>query len=42
MSDPRWTRIEEIVEAALELAGDARRDYIASACGGDLALLAVF
>jgi formylglycine-generating enzyme required for sulfatase activity len=40
VSDPRWTRIEEIVEAALELAGDARREYVASACGGDLELQA--
>jgi len=30
-----WRRIKAIASAALDVAPDSRRDYIASACGGD-------
>jgi len=31
----RWRRVDEILEAALELAADERPAFLAGACGGD-------
>ena len=33
-----WARVKELFEGARALPADARREYLASACGGDEAL----
>ncbi|MCA8957795.1 MAG: serine/threonine protein kinase, partial [Planctomycetes bacterium] len=40
MPDPRWERIRELVEAALDLAPGDRPAFLDASCGGDAALRA--
>jgi len=40
VTDPRWDRVQEIFERALDLAGQAREAFLRDACGDDAALLA--
>ncbi len=40
MSGARWQRVQQVVEAALEHPGPARRAFVESACAGDAALCA--
>ena len=40
MTPDRWKRIEEVFQAAADLAGSEREAYLAQTCGGDAELLA--
>jgi eukaryotic-like serine/threonine-protein kinase len=35
MNDPRWSRVEELFDAASELCGDDRERFLGEACGDD-------
>src|SRR5574338_1706721 len=40
LTDEQWRRITELLAEALELSGEARREYLDRACAGDAALRA--